>query len=201
MPRISSAGARTARAPRHRCLVRRSASVGYERAGRPRSAGPLEPAARSCRSAVPASTPQSGVGGQVLSGAGLHAGEGGVELRLDVGREHARRVVEGRDADAVVRGVEEDVTALGRCRPRSPGSPVDDRHCDGASRRWSGCRPAEAGYGQALVDVDADAVDAGGAGGVEDAVAGLAGDLEQDVDALFWLEERSARTSCRRPGR
>ena len=38
-----------------------------------------------------------------------------------------------------------------------------------------------------LVDVDADGGDAGLARGVEDAVAGQAGDLEQDVDAVVLL--------------
>ena len=43
--------------------------------------------------------------------------------------------------------------------------------------------------GQELVHVDADALDVRGAGGVEDAVAGQAGDLEQDVDVLVLGEE------------
>ncbi len=40
--------------------------------------------------------------------------------------------------------------------------------------------------GEELVDVHADAVDARVAGGLEDAVAGLAGDLEHDVDVGSW---------------
>ena len=40
-----------------------------------------------------------------------------------------------------------------------------------------------------LVDVDADGVDARRAGGVDDAVAGQAGDLEDDVDARVLLDE------------
>ena len=43
--------------------------------------------------------------------------------------------------------------------------------------------------GQELVDVDTDALDVGRARRVEDAVAGQAGDLEQDVDVLVLGEE------------
>ena len=57
------------------------------------------------------------------------------------------------------------------------------------------------GYGQDLVDVDADAVDARVAGRLEDAVAGQAGDLEEDVDAGVLAEELLGERLAARPGR
>ena len=82
---------------------------------------------------------------------------------------------------ALLVALKEDVAAL--------GGAADDRldrrgrRCRRASsRRSSGCTSGGSGADEVLVDVDADGVDAVGAGGVEDAVAGQAGDLEQDVD-------------------
>ena len=76
--------------------------LGYEERADRRSADPLaERSGSSYRSARPGVWPH--FAGQVVSGALLHAGEGLVELGLGVGRELALRLVERRDADAVVR--------------------------------------------------------------------------------------------------
>ena len=56
----------------------------------------------------------------------LHAGERGIEGRLDLGSEHAGSVVERRGADPVVLGVEQDVAGS-----QVPGRDPDDRLLDG----------------------------------------------------------------------
>src|SRR5207245_445424 len=115
-----------------------------------------------------------------LQAAGLHCGERRVDLALDVGGDRRGHVVERGDADTVVRRVVR-VVAAGR-GPRVDGRD-DGRHRDLevllGTRHEALVRGRVA---QVLVHVDADAIDPGRAGRVEDAVAGEAGDLEQDVD-------------------
>ena len=57
------------------------------------------------------------------------------------------------------------------------------------------------GRGHELVDVDADAVDARLAGGLEHAVAGLARDLEHDVDLGVLGQQLLGDGLAARPGR
>src|SRR3954447_25408981 len=113
-------------------------------------------------------------GGAGLERVSLHPRKGGVERGLDLRPEQARLVVEVRRADAVIVRVEQDVSG----REGLSGDP-DDRLAHGTLDVFLGARD-EAGVGRRseryeLVDVDADPVDVGGAGGLQNAVARLAG--------------------------
>ena len=70
------------------------------------------------------------------------------------------------------------------------GGLAEDRRLDGVLQLLLGAGDQARGDGrdgQGLVDVDADAVDLRGAGGLEGALAGQPGDLEDDVRALLDL--------------
>ena len=101
--------------------------------------------------------------------------------------DEALDLVEGRQADVL--GVE----ARRSCRPGpSPAAMRCDRVRDVLGQLLLGADQGAGGRvrgGQVLVDVHADAADAGVAGGLEHAVAGLAGDLEDDVDVGILLHE------------
>ena len=89
----------------------------------------------------------------------------------------------GEYADAVAGSVPVVVAALG-CPGddllMSVGDSEGELLLSAGDRALRGVR-----IGQRLVDVDADAVDARVAGRIEDAVAGLAGDLEEDVGLVL----------------
>ena len=205
MPRISRAGAAgpatwpSGSRDGHRCRwprrIRRWAPRD-ERAGRPRKADPLASSRRDLGHGSPTVAMRRGPAGLALavgrccrspswrrrldrpvaslrtryrSGSGCRPGACSPPRRRARHRCLVRRVVE-----------------RGRPWRYSSGdphrsSPTDARRC--FFSRWSRMHGCEAGIGLVLVDVDADGVDAGGAGGVDDAVAGQARDLEHDVDA------------------
>ena len=113
----------------------------------------------------------------------------GVDLALDVRGDQGGEVVARRGADALGLRVEEDVAG----QLLAGGELLDDRPGRQLEVLLGARHDALGGVRvrDGLVDVDADAVDVGVTGGVEDAVAGLAGDLEQDVD-LVGRDERWA---------
>src|SRR5947207_11224400 len=192
MPRISSAGAVTGPAGSIGRSVVGSVMASLRRVGDGMPDGPAAIGRPVRISRAPCGPlrlvdPAAGVGAG-LERAVLHAGKGRLEGRRDVRSEHARLVVEVGHADSVVGGVEQDVA----CRQVLAGDPDDrlvDRILDVLLGARDDARVAGSTDREPLVDVDADAVDLRGAGGLEDAVAGLAGGLEEDV-RLLRVDER-----------
>src|SRR5258706_10476842 len=117
----------------------------------------------------------------------LHPGDGRVDEGLGIGRPVAAQVVTDRHADAVVLGVVERVAR----RRRAARDRLERRGHRQLEVLLGACQQARTGIGirVELVDIDADAEDLRRAGGVEDAVTGETGDLEQDVDILVLGEE------------
>src|ERR1035437_2581168 len=185
IPRISSAGA----------FPRASSSVMVSSID-PRSSECNERAAPSWRDPLGnvtnatdsrlLATPGTALGGAGRKSTGLHSGQSGVQLALDISRECDVGVVERGDADALIGSVERLDATLG-------GSAGDrfDRLVHRARKMLLG-RSDDAlvrgGVGQILVDVHADGEDVCGAGGVEGGITGATGDWEEDVDALLWDE-------------
>src|SRR5512140_1184520 len=113
MPRISRAGTTIGAAGSVMDVVSGRSEGDVERAGQPRPTRSFS-RYRSLR-LVDAAV---GVGAG-LERAVLHAGERGIEGRLDLGAEQAGRIVERRRADPVVLRVEQDV-AGGEAVARNP---------------------------------------------------------------------------------
>src|SRR5262245_3226152 len=188
MPRISSAGAWTSSGS---AVTSPSTEAIRSRAGRKVAGRPRGPARwrrpEGSVSDLDAGLPAIGSRRTGLDRAAAGPLDRGVDLRLHVGSELALRIVEGRDADAVVGGVEEGQPALGGASGDLPDL-VGDRL--GQVLLSAGQDAGLRGRIRlVLVDVDADGVDAGGARGVDQAVARQTGDLEQDVDLAVLLEE------------
>src|SRR5450759_3823527 len=190
MPRISSAGAITARGAAGAASAVTVVPSPVRRAGQRRSAMARSEdrlAPSECRALLLLVAVTEGVLDARLERPSLHVGNGLVELGLDVGGDEGLEGVERRQADGVGRDVEAEGAALvGTC------GDLLDRRRDGVLELLLGAdhgARARGRAGQELVDVDADGMDLGIAGGLQDAVAGRSGDLEQDVDVLVGREE------------
>src|SRR3990172_3155984 len=187
MPRISSAGG---------LVLGVSSVIADVPTGRWTPSGPALVAGplgrcfrRPSRSLEPAAVDGIAVrlAGAGLERPGLHLGERLVELALQIGRDLACEIVERRHADPFLRGVVEVVT-----RWRRPGGEPRDHVRDGhlevllGAGHQAGRRRLD---GKVLVHVDPDPEESRLAGRLEDAVTGLAGDLEDDV-GLVQRDER-----------
>src|SRR3990170_930480 len=125
-----------------------------------------------------------------------HLRERIVEETLRLVVDEVGKLVERRQADALVVGTVEDVAA-----PRLTTTGRHDGVGDGLGQLLLGAGDDALGAvrgGQPLVDVDADAVDARLLDRLQHAVTGLAGNLEHHVDVLILLKQLIGKGLARR---